>query len=730
MTLTFLSVPNAAPVPGLVLRLTHPEVSYLRVTHCFRDCVYLMWVGEPKEIRQARRPVRKSVAELAELVKSRSGEWGQLMLPAALTKSPPPDSQEAHRLSMAWDLIAPIIEAFESEANLGRPKFTSVIRARALETKTDLSVLIRLVIRYYYFGGTRLGLLSLPRGTKPGRGGYATDTTQNEGLPRQQKRRGRRTALAQELGENIFIVSDCDIEDMVSTFTALLRAGPTHKSHAHERYLAGAFRKRYPDLHADYISGKRLEPVTARQYRYYVDRNTQLSDQLAENVRSHRRNMGHLGSLHSAGPGEVYEIDSTGGRLYLVSTDEPPVHLGKPTIYLLIDRWSRFVVSAYLSLKAPSYEEVRHALLVAFTSRERRFKALGVDIDDERWPVGRMPAVICPDRGSDFMSSSMEQAVVLDLRIELTPLPPYCPDGKAIVERLIREVKRRMAASGMKGTYADRPMDPNTKRAARQAKAGAVHTLAEAYRSLVEIIHDHNNRPHTVLKKRRILAQASIQPTPKAAYLWGLKYITGLRKAPFPDEDYKRLLLSTDSGSLASGVLRYRQRPYLPENEVAAEMATNSTNRAKEVSVRVDKSDPSEVFVVNLQGQWAAFSITPGGGSEIAGLTLDEEEALSTQTSLLWARSEHESRAGRVALLSPKAKSKASEGKSATTVVQKVQNEMRASETAAMKAALTGKQTKARVDATVDLSSDEWMKHEEEERLRTLEMIRKNRRKR
>src|SRR6266576_929077 len=76
----------------------------------------------------------------------------------------------------------------------------------------------------------------------------------------------------------------------------------------------------------------------------------------------------------------------------------------------------------YLSLKEPSYEDVRHALLIAFTSREKRFRFLNVNIDDVRWPVGRMPAELCPDRGSDFMSASMEKAVVQDLRIDLTPL--------------------------------------------------------------------------------------------------------------------------------------------------------------------------------------------------------------------------------------------------------------------------------------------------------------------
>src|SRR3546814_12690446 len=104
---------------------------------------------------------------------------------------------------------------------------------------------------------------------------------------------------------------------------------------------------------------------------------------------------------------------------------------------------------------------------------------MGVDIDDERWPIGRFPSTLCPDRGSDFMSRSMEKVVTDDLRIELTPLPPLCPDGKAIVERTIREIQRRMFMSKLKGTYADRPLDPPTKREAKKAKANAVSSQIE-----------------------------------------------------------------------------------------------------------------------------------------------------------------------------------------------------------------------------------------------------------
>lgn len=651
--------------------------------------------------------------------------WGQLALPSALVSLPVIGSGHEQELDAAWDQIAPLIEAFKTEANLSRSRFSYLIRERADAIQTSVVTLRRLILRYYYFGGIKSALLPLPSGVKPGQGYSGVATTDPSAIS-ETKRRGRQTVLADEKGRNNFVVSEDDINDMVETVKKLLRKGPTNLTNAHEEYLAGAFRRRHPDLYAKYIADEIVEPVTVRQLRYYFGANTKLSDELAKNLRTRERNEGYTSSLFATGPGEVYEIDATGGRIHLVSHDNPPILLGKPTIYLMIDRSSRFVPGVYVSLRAPSYEEVRHVLLISFTSRERRFRALGIDIDDDRWPVGRIPAVLCPDRGSDFMSKSMEQAVVRELKIEVTPLPPLCPDGKAIVERLIRELKRRMAASELKGVYADKIKDPETKHAARKAEAAAAHSLSEVYRTVIEIIDDHNNRPHSALKRRRDLAQAGVPPVPKQAYLWGLDNVTGLRSPPLTDEDYHHLLLSTDTASISNGILRYKNRPYEPANEPAFDIAAKSTRKAKSVSVRVDKSDPYEIFIPNARGEWASFLITTGGAAELGGLTLDEEEALAPQSARLWARSEHEGKRARVAARGAKAK-RSPKRAPAVKVDRQQQTRARLQATDDMKRKLTGDVPIKTTTAKSSSPTVDWEQVEEQERLRNLELIRKHR---
>ncbi len=717
-----------APIAGLVLRVGESEPRYLRITHVFEDCVFSMWVSGPERARYARRPAAISLLDLKYLTDTPTSVWGRIALPPAFANEPAEGSERSIQFAAAWGLVSPLIKAFEQKSNLRRQSFTALIREHALATHTSHSTLVRMVLRYYYFGGTRLALLPLPPGVKPGFSPY-TDASEEE--PKLlAKRRGRQSILSDELGRNEFVVSQADIDDMTGYFRALLKNGPAFKTSAHEGYLAGPFRKRHPEEFKEYIEGRKPEPVTSRQFRYYVDGYLRVTGDLARNVRTYQRNPGYLGSVRAAGPGEIYEIDATGGRFHLVSSSEPIVSVGKPTIYLLIDRWSRFIVSIFISLRAPSYEEVRHALLIAFTSREARFSRMGVNVSDERWPIGRIPAVICPDRGSDFMSESMEQSVVLDLRIDLTPLPPLCPDGKAIVERFILELKRRMAASGIKGVYANRPLDPVTKRAARNAEAAAVRTLSDAYRLLVDIVNDHNNRPHSTLRRRRILTQAGIQPTPKNAYLWGLENISGLRSAPLSEDDYFQLLLSTDKASISNGVITYKSRPYRPDNEPAVEMARHSGKKSKQIAVRIDKTFPTVLYVSNSQGTWAKFAMTGGASNDISGMSLDEEEALAGTTARLWAKAEHSGRISRIASKESKRAARTGTGEPAVKLPKNELMAARNRETAELKGQLLGAATPQKQEDSQEPSSSpelDWMRLEEEERLKSLALIRKHR---
>lgn len=636
----FEPTPCARVEAGLTLQIPSEgaEPRYLCITHEFEDCVYVMWVSDSTGARYARRPKKMPTSDLDAIRLQEGVILGRRLLPqwfldADMNRKPGvPTEADA-----AWELIEPLITEFSYQRNLDRSMFTMLIREHGKKKQVPYISLVRLVLRYYYFGRNQAALANLPRGPEPNAAAPSSD-----GKPRPAaKRRGRNSVVEEKYGENTFVTSEDDIAEMVARLRTMSRAKATTVKAAWKEYLRIDFAKRHKAVYKLYAEKKHPEPVTLRQFRGYTNEFLELDAVIAENLRTAQARRVNRGGLDAIGPGEVYEIDATGGRVYLVTSGPKKIPVGKPTIYIIIDRWSRYIVSIYVSLRAPSWEEARYALLVAFTSRELRFQPLGIDIDDERWPIGRMCTSLRQDRGSDFMSGSMQSVVSKGLRSEASVLPAYTPNGKAIVERVIRSFKGWMA-EGVKGAYAKRPMTPQTKKAAAKAKEVAVYSLTELYRKLIEFVVRYNTKPHTALKKYDALIQAGVSPTPQAAYLWGLKNLTGLRVSPYSDDQFQRMLMGEDFATMQAGVLTYKKYRYEPGNENANEMSRASSDKRQSIKVRVDKTYPFEVFIPR-RNEWAKFRMIATDRRSYGTMTQDEREAFAPVGSRLSIHADHDS---------------------------------------------------------------------------------------
>jgi putative transposase len=181
--------------------------------------------------------------------------------------------------------------------------------------------------------------------------------------------------------------------------------------------LATYFRRSHPEEYAAYIHGQRSEPATLRQFRYYTIEARPPDDE--RQLGRAERQLRSKGTLQANAPGQITEVDATGGRIFLEIKDKAGKSVLKPIIYFAIDRWSRFITGVYVSLQPPSYDELRYLLLVCMTSREKRFGWLNVNVTDKEWPVGRLTIAMTFDRGSEFLAESTKQAAADDLRIEL-----------------------------------------------------------------------------------------------------------------------------------------------------------------------------------------------------------------------------------------------------------------------------------------------------------------------
>jgi hypothetical protein len=136
-------------------------------------------------------------------------------------------------------------------------------------------------------------------------------------------------------------------------------------------------------------------------------------------------------------PGSVYQIDSMVADVQLVNRLDRASNIGRPTVYFVIDTYTRKIVSHYVSINEPNWIALKMVLVDAFSN---------VDQDSEGInPLKKqcfLPEMIACDRGKEnliFASDLLSDC----LSIRLTKTPSYRPDRKGILERLFSDLRKK-----------------------------------------------------------------------------------------------------------------------------------------------------------------------------------------------------------------------------------------------------------------------------------------------
>ena len=140
---------------------------------------------------------------------------------------------------------------------------------------------------------------------------------------------------------------------------------------------------------------------------------------------------------------ERVEMDHTPLDLFLID-EKTWLPLGRPTLTVAIDRYSRMLLGYYLSFGGPSTAAVmgalRHAILPKILTKA---KIPGMQIENT-WPCYGIPAQIVVDNGMEFHSSDLD-SVADDLDIHILYCPKHQPRFKGAVERFLGTVNYNFA---------------------------------------------------------------------------------------------------------------------------------------------------------------------------------------------------------------------------------------------------------------------------------------------
>lgn len=135
---------------------------------------------------------------------------------------------------------------------------------------------------------------------------------------------------------------------------------------------------------------------------------------------------------------ERVEIDHTPLDLFLID-EKTWLPLGRPTLTVLIDHYSRMILGYYLSFGNPSAAAVMGALRHAILPKERAQGVLQNIVTEHQWTCFGKPNTLVMDNGLEFHGKDVE-SVCDDLNIHLFYCPKHTPRFKGVVERFLKTI--------------------------------------------------------------------------------------------------------------------------------------------------------------------------------------------------------------------------------------------------------------------------------------------------
>lgn len=161
-----------------------------------------------------------------------------------------------------------------------------------------------------------------------------------------------------------------------------------------------------------------------------IDLYTRLRSREGENAAE--RAAPRPGGLVAEAPNQIWLIDHTLADIILVDR-RYRLPIGRPTLTLIIDAYTRMCVSCFVSLGSPSIIQTAMALLRAFMPKEALLESVG---HEWPWPCHGFPQVVHSDNGVDFKSLAIRRGLdTYSVRQDFRPVRQ--PRYGALIERFI-----------------------------------------------------------------------------------------------------------------------------------------------------------------------------------------------------------------------------------------------------------------------------------------------------
>jgi len=498
-----------------------------------------------------------------------------------------PESHRKRR-DRAWSLIKPIIDLPDGGAF--KPKKRGPVISRICRETGVSKWVVYMHLRRYWQGGMRRNAL-LPKFKNCGSPGKDRRWT--------EAKRGRRRDLTKLKGAPPGVnVTD----EMRRLFRLGVKAFYEKEDPkltlrgAYDRTIERYFNDGYRLVGGIYTPVTPLagEVPTFGQFRYWCLKEGDADQTLRVREGMRRYNLRHRGlggdaSAIAFGPGSVFMIDSTILDIYLASVLDRKRIVGRPTLYLIVDVFTRMIVGFCVVIDNASYNAARLALENAAQDKVEFCANYGITISESEWPSCYFPEQLVADRG-DMLGKKTNQLVDA-FGFQISNCPPHRADLKSFVERLFHTINQLLIHSLPGAVRKAR------ERGDRDYRLDAALNLNELRKAIIYFILQHNRGRVEGYRPRDFMVRDAVEPRPIELWRWGVENRSGHLIKHDP-EFVKMNLLPGDEATVTDRGIRFRNL-YYTSNRAAADhwFATARQEGSWSNNIAYDPRSTSHIYL-------------------------------------------------------------------------------------------------------------------------------------
>ena len=343
------------------------------------------------------------------------------------------------------------------------------------------------------------------------------------------------------------------------------------------------------------------EIPTFGQFRYWFEKDRNYKKEITTRYSAKTYELKHRpiigqSTCEAMGPGSIFQIDATIADIYLLSRFNRNWIIGRPTIFAVMDVFSRMIVGLYVGLENNSWIGAMMALANAASNKVDFYKEYGIEIDEQDFPVAFLPESIIADRG-ELEGYNIEQLVNTN-HIWIQNTPPYRADWKGIIEQNLHITNLR-TKSLLPGVINSEVR----QRGEKDYRLDAKLDIYQFTQIILKCALYHNNYHYlTNYSREEMMIEDDVEPVPIKLWNWGIANRSG--KLRYVPEDIVKLnLMPTGTATVTLQGIKFNGMLYGSKQSLKEKWFEKARNRDTwKVSVSYDPRKMDYIYIRDDKG--------------------------------------------------------------------------------------------------------------------------------